>query len=332
MKSTFNQTKLNLAKKIKNLKNGKKQKNSARKESELECFKRIKVSQIPLSLGVHPKELKKKLTDPSSTEVDRVYSRVLLNQRVQGTITELTDSYGLEFVEQFLKDNEKNIKKNKNKKLHKQPAKKSKALKETSSESESEISDNESEVSDNEELIPENKAISNPEIPEPKKEKTVKIKKPRSIPADGVKQSGLNSHAAKAKKSVDPFFVSSGGENYFASVHAINSSSSEDDEPKNKKVKPKSGQKVSKEVKKQMAGHKKNGKEPKAQFSKPPPAKHEVKSARIQEPLMVVKPAAKENPETTSSSSELHPSWIAKAQMRQLQIQEFKGTKIKFDD
>lgn len=320
MKSTFNQTKLNLAKNIKKIKESKKQKNSAaRKESELECFKRVKVSDVPLALGVHPEKLKKQLTDPSSTEIDRVFARVLLNQRVQGTITELKESHGLEFVETFLKSNEINIKKNIKQKLHKQPKKKSKTLK---SESESDDEDSESEMSNDEDLsLPEDKTTDDPKTKTFKKEKSANLKKTKSATA-GKAKTGLKAPSGQAKKSVDPFFVNSGGENYFASVRAVISSSSEDDNPKSKNFKP-----AAKQLKKVMKSKKSvNELKPFNKLDATEEVKAHIKSEQktsvVKEPTLI----------PSDSKADLHPSWAAKAKMRQSQIQAFKGTKIKFDD
>lgn len=76
LKSIFNQTKLNLSRKIKNLQKNEKQKQSAlRKESELEALKRIKPTEVPLFEGVHPEKLRKTLTNPNSKEHERALAR-----------------------------------------------------------------------------------------------------------------------------------------------------------------------------------------------------------------------------------------------------------------
>lgn len=76
LKSIFNQTKLNLSRKIKSLKKNEKQKQSAlRKESEFEALKRIKPTDVPLYNAVYPEKLRKTLTNPTSSEVERALSR-----------------------------------------------------------------------------------------------------------------------------------------------------------------------------------------------------------------------------------------------------------------
>ncbi|CRL06058.1 CLUMA_CG019136, isoform A [Clunio marinus] len=77
LKSIMNQTKLNLAKKIKKLKNAKNvnQQSVERKQNELECFKRLKVSDVILRNGLFSEKLQKTLTDSGSTENDRVLAR-----------------------------------------------------------------------------------------------------------------------------------------------------------------------------------------------------------------------------------------------------------------
>lgn len=251
--------------------------------------------------------MKKQLTDPHSTEVDRVFSRVLLNAKVQGTITELTENYGVEFVETFLKSNEQNIQNNINQKLHK-PKKKAKAEKQSESETECN-NDGRSEIIIDDDLIPsDDEAVTDAETKNRKKGKSPILKKLKSTINGGAKK------VSSAEKSLDSFFVNSGGEKYFAAVQNADSSSSESDEPKSKNTKAKAPKHL-----KKLEKSKKKVNEPKPVYTKP--------AAVAQESIALRKPKV-----SAEEKSDLHPSWVAKAQMRQIQIQEFKGTKIKFDD
>lgn len=88
---------------------GNKQNELDRKESELQCFKRIQVSDLHLTRCIHPEVLQKILSNADSTEHERAISRILLNPIIQKTMTRLKNQFGEESVAGFLKDNEKNI-------------------------------------------------------------------------------------------------------------------------------------------------------------------------------------------------------------------------------
>lgn len=202
---------MNLAKKIKKLKQSNKPDTSiARRESELECFKRVRVTDIPLAMGIHPAELKKTLTNPKSAEIDRVYSRVLLNRQVQETIVGLTANYGIEFVEKFLKSNGENIQNNKTEKSNKVPTKKAKRI-----------------------------AVEVTSLDEEKEDKVVGSNVKQIAEIKSRKQEKLATVSSgmfkKEQKSVDSFFIDPSGENYYASVRAAESSQSESEDDKVKK-------------------------------------------------------------------------------------------------
>lgn len=187
-------------KNINKLKKGKKENTSiARKEIELECFKRITVQDIPLNEAVDVDKLRKTLTKPESTERERVVARILLNPNVQKTISELREKYGDEFVETFLKENMSNIRKNSVQRLSKNV----KAAK--SSESE-ESSDDEVEV------------------------KTISKSKKRKLQAS-------KKETKEVELTVDSFFMKPTGENYLASVKTAAPISSEDEDKPMKKQK-----------------------------------------------------------------------------------------------
>lgn len=76
LKSVYNQTKLNLSRKISKLMKNEKLKSSAhRKENELEALKRLKLTDIKLHDAIDDGKLKKILTDPTSSEIDRAQAR-----------------------------------------------------------------------------------------------------------------------------------------------------------------------------------------------------------------------------------------------------------------
>lgn len=202
---------MNLAKKIKKLKKSNKPDISiTRRESELECFKRVKVTDIPLAMGIHPAELKKTLTNPKSSEIDRVYSRVLLNRQVQEAIVGLTANYGIEFVEKFLKSNGENIQNNKTEKSNKAPTQKAKKIA--------------VEITSPDKVKEDKVAVSNvKKIADTKSRKQEKL---------ATVSSGL---FKKEQKSVDSFFINPSGENYYASVRAAESSNSESEDENVKK-------------------------------------------------------------------------------------------------
>lgn len=322
LKSTFNLEKLNLAKKIKKLKQSKKQNNAvARRESELECFKRVKVSDIPLATGIHPEILKKHLTNPSSAEIDRVFARVLLNRQVQETIIGLKENYGLEFVETFLKSNGKNIQNNKTQQLSKGSAKKSKKVRKESlsSNEESEDPEDENQTSSDEDDNQDEAIDEVPDEPKPKIQKnssTEKKSKPPATPAPKEKVSS-KVPTKKDKKSVDSFFVNPSGENYYASVRAADSSGSESE-----------SETVKKPARKPTAN-------PAAKKFKNPKSSNQTlkKSSSVKQKYeKYEKPEKLEPVKVEPSADSIHPSWKAKAEMRKSQIQAFAGTKIKFDD
>lgn len=302
MKSTFNLEKLYIAKKIKKLKLSKKQDSSiARKESELECFKRVKVTDIPLEFGVNPEELKKKLTNPSSTEIERVFARILLNKQVQDTIVGLKDSYGVEFVENFLKANGKNIQSNKSQKLSKSLTKKKKDKKESQHAENDQDDDLQSEKSTSD-AEGEPVTVTKSSLGLRKQEILFKAKI-TSSPARKKERSSTEAHLKNARKSVDSFFVNHSGENYHASVQAVDSES--------------------------------DGETPKKPAAKEFKKKPSTLKAFTNKPSEVVpkfESSMKHNSIKTEPSADLHPSWKAKAEMRKSQIQAFSGTKIKFDD
>lgn len=181
-------------KNINKLKKGKKVHSSVgRKEIELECFKRISVQDVPLNEGVDIDKLKKTLTKPESTERDRVIARILLNPNVQKTISELKENYGVEFVEAFLKDNMRNIRKNSVQKLNRR-----------SMPSKSDLSESE-DPSDDEDVKPVSKS------------------KKRKLQAS-------RKEVKEVEMSVDSFFMKPSGENYLASVETSAPISSEDED------------------------------------------------------------------------------------------------------
>lgn len=276
-------------------------KNVNRKSSELECFKRIKTCDIPISLALHPEQLQKTITNSSSIEIDRVIARILLNKLIQKTLDELKGKYDNEMVEKFLKSNEKNIKKSANKKISNGNLPKSK-----SKGKDKPVNINETEVETNEK---EGKTIKGKTPVQKAKTESVKSLKPgafvkslSSRKSDEIEEG--NDDETKQKpinKTADPFFVDSSGQNYLAIVNEAQSSDdSEQEEANYKNIKR----------------------------SKPTP---KLKSTSYKNPtaekVMDVVEAAPKPEEPV-----IHPSWQAKQQMKKLQVQEFKGTKIKFDD
>lgn len=156
-----------------------------------------------------------------------------------------------------------------------------------------------------------------------KKPKVVKQKNANST-ASSTSNSNSKKNVAqpvKVRKAVDPFFVSSGGENYLASVQAASSCSSEDEDSREDRSDDKASKKLknTQKVKTQL-----KTKNFKSKIIEPANRKE---SEPVKEKLVV-----KEKFSKSCLIPDLHPSWVAKTQMRQTQIQEFKGTKIKFDD
>lgn len=322
----------------------------ARKESEMECFRRIKPSEIPISDSVNATALKKILTNPASTERERVIARVLLSPQIQKTITKLTDGLGVETVEKFLKDNEKNIKKNLNQKLKgKDSKKKSKDKKsaqkkvsvdkkgdseqESDEHSEEEGEESEAEAASDEEMVSEGssdhevekKALefdedSNEEPPQ----KAVKVEKEptEQKKTSKSKRAMRNAPPPEVKKSADPFFLSSTGENYLATVISEPEEKDESEErrqPKFEKPLDRRQQKFDNKPRKLQGNSK-----PAHKTSQKP-----FQASRAAKPEVQPKPKPVQ---ATAADADIHPSWKAKSQMRKVQIQDFQGTKIKFDD
>lgn len=249
---------------------------AVRKESELECFKRIKVSEINLSLSVFPEKLNKTLTNPNSLVIHKATARILLNPLVQKTISELKTKYGEELVENILKANVSNIQKNINQRMNKSKGRKTK---ESDSESEVEM-----------------------EVEATKTSKPSKVKSETNGTTGKGKKKSTKGPIKETKKvakveAVDSFFVTSKGEGYTTVTAALPSS---DDE--------------------KMETNKKEDK--KSKNLKPAPMVQKSEIAKIAKPEM----------KAAGDDAELHPSWKAKTQMRKAQIQDFQGTKIKFDD
>lgn len=341
LKSIINQTKLNLAKKIKKSKQSKNTKqNPAKKECELECFKRIKVGDIHLSTAVNADKLKKKLCDPQAPELEKAISRVLLNPLLQQTLKGLKEKYSDETVENFLVENEKNIQKNIKQKLSKQgknqDKKNDKLEEESEVDSESDddlesyeeahvlahVESNEIEMQDdNNKKLKINSDESsnesdNKEKPVPKTKQNLQQKTTQA-------QSKRVRKKEAFKKSVDPFFVDSSGQNYEAAVTAGASSCSEDEGPKTFEKKS-----VKQSLKRPYVAKGSVGVKPpvvgKNKLAREPQQKAQVSIA----PQVEIKKPQQAKPD----EADIHPSWKAKAQQRKTLIQDFQGTKIKFDD
>lgn len=254
---------------------------AVRKESELECFKRIKVSEINLSLSVFPEKLNNTLTNPNSLVIHKATARILLNPLVQKTISELKTKYGEELVENILKANVSNIQKNINQRMNKSKGRKAKE------------SDSESEVEE--------------EVEATKTSKPSKVKSETNGTTGKAKKKSTKGPIKETKKvakveAVDSFFVTSKGEGYTTVTAALPSSDDEEMETD----KPQTNKKEDK----------------KSKNLKPAPMVQKSEIAKISKPEM----------KAAGDDAELHPSWKAKAQMRKAQIQDFQGTKIKFDD
>lgn len=265
-------------KKIKTLK--KFEKSFERKESELSCFKRIDISEIPLSLGLHPDRLQKTLTDGTSSEIDRAHARILLSPIVQKTLVKIKEAKGIEISEKFLQRNDQNIKKSALKKIDKKVEEK---------------------------IV---KCNENKKIDKKMKSKSTENKTKESVePGKFVKnpkfqklnESEDEDEESVIPKSADPFFVDvKNGSNYLAAVtNAMSDKSSDEDNQKMEVQKTKIKQNI--------------------------PRKLPIERKTV---------AVRKNPEPqiSNKNDELHPSWIAKQQQKKMQIQEFQGTKIKFDD
>ena len=112
------------------------------------------------------------------------------------------------------------------------------------------------------------------------------------------------------EKSLDSFFVNSSGQNYLAAVTGAASDSEEEEERKS----------FTKPVRKVPVPSSKRLTRPEPKrFNENPPVR------RKPEPRPEKKPSITEE-------ADIHPSWKAKAQLRKVQIQDFKGVKTTFDD
>jgi len=324
LKSVLNQTKLQLLKKIKvATQKDEADPKSERKKDEVVAIKRLKIPEICLSLGMHPDKLHKTLTNPLSVEKDRVIARLLLSPLIQKKLTEMKAKYGMEDVESFLINNDKKIQRNLAKRLLEQPA-------------------NESGASGNKKKANKTTAQENSE-PEPDERKAQKGKKKNGQSSDKVspqktdldespKKTRKRNPPKEAPKSVDAFFMSSSGENYLASVTNTTSSASEDEDGdaadarefanKKKKQSAKAKPSASAAVQKSSTTT--------TQRNSVPTKRDTKQSTTASLPPPILKPST-----TTAQAAEkdLHPSWKAKSQMKKAtQVQEFKGTKIKFND
>lgn len=284
-----------MAKKVKKSKELKK--SVGRKESELECFKRIKPSDIQLNLGLYPDQLNKTITSCNSVEMDKAIARILQNPLIQKTLVSLKEKFGIEKVDTFLKSNERKIKSTEVKRLTNEVNEKTKKRK----------IENNSDSDESEE-----------------KSAKVKTKKSKQKPKNHVnedeseEEDEIKSKSIK-NKTADPFFVSNSGESYLASIKNVASDDEDDynnsgaDKEKNRQQKRSFSQHNKKPVLKM-----KNSKGSSAT------SMHYKEENKIKYIEPVVEKVQEEK---------LHPSWIAKQQMRKvIQIKEFTGTKIKFDD
>lgn len=282
---------------------------------------------------------------------------VLLNPLIQKTIQQLKEKLGVETVETFLKDNEKNIKKNIKQKLENPKKAKDKKTKKKAQEkvesegSESEKGSDDEDQEDSGSEQEETKTISD----EPKGEET-KEESSEEVVSDDEKKLKLvkpkvslkskNSVSLKpprkrnfkeevAKKSSDSFFMTGSGENYLASV--VNGASSASEDEAERPMLQKQNQNGKKFTQKFNA--KRFDETPPAfvkrvnqPFKKPefkvnqPFKKFDFKDSKSEMKAKQLPPPAKPD------DGDIHPSWKAKAQMRKTQIQDFQGTKIKFDD
>jgi hypothetical protein len=207
----------------------------------------------------------------------------------------LKEKYGDETLMNFLKSNDKNVKKTTTQKSFEQTVVKSEKSQKAADKKSKKIRADEDT---DEEEIGETKA---PKDKSDILKQNSKTNKKKSKPSQAF------------QKSEDSFFIDSNGQNYLASVQTSSEDDS-DDEPVTKKVK------ITKKTQKQSKPAKTN-------LKKPVKAEEPIKvDEKLSAPLKTKTPT---KPET---SGELHPSWQAKAQMRKAQIQDFQGTKIKFDD
>lgn len=280
LKSIANQIKLNLIKKIKQA--NKLGKNASKKEEELSCFKRLNLTEIPLSHGLHPEKLQKTLTDRFSSEIDRLHARILLSPIIQRTLVKMKEAKGLELTEKFLQRNEKKVKLT--------------VIKKIDQEVEDKIEKSE-------------KVKEKVKVKDKKEKKKETVNKPGAFVRNPNFRGDISSDEEDpVPKSVDPFFLSTSGNNYLAAVTTADISENVEDEeeqPPKKRFKHINFDKINR-TKRQI-------------FKNVP---------KIQEKL----PQMKILQNNTTKEDEIHPSWAAKQQQKKLQVQEFQGTKIKFDD
>lgn len=299
---------MNLIKKIKQAK--KLNKNCVKKEEELNCFKRLNITEIPLSHGLHPDKLEKTLTDRFSSEMDRLHARILSSPIIQRTLVKMKEAKGLELTEKFLQRNERKIKQTASNRI-------------------------DQEVKEKIEKSSADKKIQKePKSKDEKKKETKSKEKSISKPGAFVKNPNFNGTTSSEDESEaeetlpkleDPFFLSTSGDNYLATVTTAVSESSGDEEeqPPKKQFK----QSKFKAGKVQKFNNGRNRKDFNSNQNNEKPKYHE-------KPIEVPK-IIKEKPTKApinSAEPDIHPSWAAKQQQKKLQIQEFKGTKIKFDE
>lgn len=262
----------------------------------MSCFKRLNLAEIPLSHGLHPDRLEKTLTDRFSSELDRLHARILSSPIIQRTLIKMKEAKGLEFTEKLLQRNEKKIKQTVAKRIDEEVKEKIQ---------QKETSDKKAK-----------KEKSSKKDKEPKTIKGAIVKNPKPKKEESSDESDNGAPIAE-----DPFFLSTTGSNYLTTIStAVSESSDEDDDDRPP-------------PKKQMRESKPD-KYPR--FNKPKPnfefKRHEKKQMSKSE--VYEKPSLRvtiqEKPQD-KKDEDIHPSWAAKQQQKKLQIQEFQGTKIKFD-
>jgi hypothetical protein len=272
-----------------------KNKNTERKENELECFKRIKASEIQLSIGLYPEKLHKTLTNPATIEIDRVTAKILLNPLIQKTLLEFKTKIDVDQLEKFLKRNEKHVQKSSIKKIV-------------------------NEVQKGKGIKRGNEKVSSNEGAEKKssgKNKNEPRKLVKATSKDEESESENSEEEIGNSKFVDPFFVSTNGQNYLAAVNASekvsDNSDSDNDRSKNEDGK----RKYQKATKRKLN-------------VKPVGRKIALEKLNVTPPKFELPAVENVIEESKAPEQNLHPSWVAKQKMKS--IQEFKGTKIKFDD
>ena len=282
---------------------------------------------------------------------------MLLNPLVQKTIKQLKEKYGSETVETFLKDNEKNIKNNIKQKLANPTKPKKKKAQKTkdeevklrkdkeskhveSDEDNAADSEEESELESEENLeknlnISENNSSTEELTEQVKESEPVEDKVPEKKSEYPKKSKRKRFTEEVVKKTTDSFFVDSSGQNYLANAaDGASSASEEDDTPAYVRKIPQKSNKI-------VQGKKFKPIQTK-RFDETPPAKRPFQNKKpdfkAKQPQFKIdsqpirKPEVKSNVSAKPSDGDIHPSWKAKAQMRKTQIQDYQGTKIKFDD